>query len=32
MLVEVVRHDGFSAAAEAVFATQPTISKAIRQL
>ncbi|MEG1681014.1 MAG: LysR family transcriptional regulator, partial [Stenotrophomonas sp.] len=28
----VVRHDGFSAAAEAVFATQPTISKAIRQL
>ena len=32
MLVEVVRHNGFSAAAEAVFATQPTISKAIRQL
>lgn len=32
MLVEVVRHDGFSAAAEAVFATQPTLSKAVRQL
>lgn len=32
MLVEVVRHGGFSAAADAVFATQPTISKAIQQL
>ena len=32
MLVEVVRHDGFSAAAEAAFATQPTLSKAVRQL
>lgn len=32
MLVEVVRHNGFSAAAETVFATQPTVSKAIRQL
>jgi len=32
MFVEVVRNDGFSAAAEAVFATQPTVSKAIRQL
>ncbi len=32
MLVEVVRQNGFSAAAETLFATQPTISKAIRQL
>lgn len=32
LLVEVVRHNGFSAAAEAVFASQPTVSKAIRQL
>jgi len=32
MLVEVVRHDGFSAAAEAMYVTQPTISKAIAQL
>ncbi len=32
MLVEVVRRDGFSAAAETLFATQPTVSKAIRQL
>ncbi len=32
LLVEVVRHNGFSAAAEAVFASQPTVSKSIRQL
>ncbi|HBK45272.1 MAG TPA: LysR family transcriptional regulator [Xanthomonadaceae bacterium] len=31
-LVEVVRRGGFSAAAQSLFATQPTISKAIRQL
>lgn len=30
--VEVVRQGGFSAAAKVVFATQPTISKAVRQL
>lgn len=32
MLVEVVRRDGFSAAAQSLSATQPTVSKAIRQL
>jgi len=31
-LVEVVRQGGFSQAAKAVFATQPTVSKAVRQL
>jgi len=31
-LVEVVRHGGFSAAAKAINATQPTLSKAVRQL
>ncbi|SAI73270.1 LysR family transcriptional regulator [Bordetella ansorpii] len=31
-LVEVVRQGGFSQAARAVYATQPTVSKAIRQL
>ena len=31
-LVEVVRRDGFSAAARTLHATQPTISKSIRQL
>ncbi len=31
-LVEVVRRGGFSAAAQSLFATQPTISKAVRQL
>jgi len=31
-LVEVVRQGGFSAAAKAVFATQPTVSKAIQQM
>ncbi len=31
-LVEVVRQGGFSQAAKVVFATQPTISKAVRQL
>ncbi|PWR22239.1 LysR family transcriptional regulator [Zavarzinia compransoris] len=31
-LAEVVRQGGFSAAAKAVFATQPTVSKAIQQL
>ncbi|MGE8658809.1 MAG: LysR family transcriptional regulator [Achromobacter sp.] len=31
-LVEVVRQGGFSLAAKAVFATQPTVSKAVRQL
>ncbi len=30
--VEVVRQGGFSAAAKTVFATQPTISKAVKQL
>lgn len=30
--VEVVRQGGFSAAAKVVFATQPTISKSVRQL
>lgn len=30
--VEVVRQGGFSAAAKAVFATQPTVSKAVKQL
>jgi len=32
MFVEVVRQGGFSRAAQALFATQPTISKAVRQL
>ncbi len=31
-LVEVVRQGGFSQAAKTVFATQPTVSKAVRQL
>ena len=31
-LVEVVRQGGFSQAAKVVFATQPTVSKAVRQL
>lgn len=31
-LVEVVRQGGFSQAARAVFATQPTVSKAVKQL
>jgi len=31
-LVEVVRHGGFSQAARAIHATQPTVSKAIRHL
>ncbi|CAB3924322.1 HTH-type transcriptional regulator GltC [Achromobacter anxifer] len=31
-LVEVIRQGGFSQAAKAVFATQPTVSKAVRQL
>ena len=30
--VEVVRQGGFSQAAKVVFATQPTISKAVKQL
>lgn len=30
--VEVVRHGGFSAAAKAINATQPTLSKAVKQL
>lgn len=30
--VEVVRQGGFSAAAKALFATQPTVSKAVKQL
>ena len=32
MFIEVVRQGGFSRAAEASFATQPTVSKAVRQL
>src|SRR5258707_13055490 len=32
MFVEVVRQGGFSRAAEAAFASQPTVSKAVRQL
>ncbi len=32
MFVEVVRHGGFSSAAKVAFATQPTVSKAVRQL
>src|SRR5260221_4716116 len=32
MFVEVVRQGGFSRAAEASFASQPTVSKAVRQL
>lgn len=32
VLVEVVRRGGFSAAAQSLFATQPTVSKSIRQL
>src|SRR5258706_3637733 len=32
MFVEVVRQGGFSQAAKAVFATQPTVSKAVKQL
>lgn len=31
-LVEVVRQGGFSQAAKTIFATQPTVSKAVRQL
>jgi len=30
--VEVVRQGGFSQAAKIVFATQPTVSKAVKQL
>ena len=30
--VEVVRHGGFSAAAEVIHASQPTVSKAVKQL
>jgi DNA-binding transcriptional LysR family regulator len=32
LFVEVVRQGGFSQAAKAVFATQPTVSKAVKQL
>ena len=30
--VEVVRRNGFSAASREIFASQPTVSKAVRQL
>src|SRR5258708_23219895 len=32
LFVEVVRQGGFSQAAKVVFATQPTVSKAVKQL
>jgi DNA-binding transcriptional LysR family regulator len=32
LFVEVVRQGGFSRAAQAAFATQPTVSKAVKQL
>ena len=32
LFVEVVRQGGFSRAAKVVFATQPTVSKAVKQL